>query len=203
MATMTAQAQFDYFAQPRTIQMLPSKFLSVGFTNIGTGTLSGAWTNSIDVHGSDGIAKLDLVVVSNTAGASVQAYLTNSLVTSVDNTNWVPLTTVAIATSTAVSYTNLMYGTNLIVTDTYLLPGTVSTITTGTSGYAPPNAVLGLLVPAPYTNSITGANQSATAIYSYGFNIADAYRYIGLVSSLTGSNATYNVQGFLTVRKQY
>lgn len=196
-----ASAQLDFFGQPRTIQIIPSA--SSQFTNVGATSSLQTYTNTIDTHGYDGIAKIDFVVVSNsptTAGNQSYAF-TNTIQTSSDKTNWTIMTTVAFATSTSVTYTNSMFGgTNLTATDIYLLPGTLTAVTSGSAGYASPSSSTLGLISAPFTNTAT-INMSASGVYEIGFNIADASRYIQVLSSISGSNGNYSCNGVLTGRR--
>jgi len=193
----TAPAQgsaSDLFGAPRTIQVVPTASIN-NFTNIGTATLAGLFTNIIDTHGYLGIAKLDIITASNKADAAIQARLTNYLYQSDDLATWTLVSSVAIATSTSVIYTNLLIGTNTTATDNYLLPGTYTTPTTASSGWG-----TGYIVPAPFTNNAI-FNQSSGGVTSVGYVIEDAKRYLALVTSTTGTNSTYSVEAILTGRR--
>jgi hypothetical protein len=124
----------------------------------------------VDLTGYFGRANLLLTGYSNTNGATLTATLTASP----DNTNWVAVS-YASAVSTAIIYTNMFYGgTNLSVTDTFLLPGTVTTPTASSSGFA-----------TPYWAAITWTNTAAISVIGgtvlVGINATDTPRYLRVI----------------------
>lgn len=177
-----AQAQVDLFGASRTIVLTAPQTFTPG---------TSFYTNTIDIHGSDGIGAIDISSFTNAAGA-----LTATLYGSDDNTNYVAFPGFAIATSTAIAYTNTMYGsTNLAVTDTFLLPGVLTVPTASSAGWATP-----YIVPAQFTN--TGAiTITAKGIYHIGFIAQDAKRYLHIVYAPTGASSNDVVSATVTVRR--
>jgi hypothetical protein len=178
--TAFAQRGIDMFGAPRSI-VLASPALLSNATPIAT-------NGPIDTHGFDGIAVVDIQTLTNGTGANT---LTAQLFTSPDQTNLTALANYANAVSASKSITNSMYGgtTNLIATQTELSPGTVTTPTAATAGWATP-----YLVPAQFTN--TGAITVTTkGYYRVAYNVADAARYLYIVWTDAGgtvTNATYS-----------
>ncbi len=188
LATLPAVAQlgFDTYGQTRTIVLAPPSILNAGAT---------AFTNTpIDTHGFEGIAKVDIFSCTNSGGAC-----TAQMFTSPDLTNWTALANYSLAQSANVIYTNTIYGnaTNLTATNTYLLPGAITTPTASTAGFASPY----LDSSSPFTNS--GAITITTKrFYSIGYNIQDNARYAMMVFTPTGSGSNDIVGAVLTARKQ-
>ncbi len=181
-----AQRTVDLFGGPRAIVLAAPQ----NFTNVGTATLTSTVTNAIiDIHGFDGVGVIDIMSVSNStsATAGVAASLTVTLQTSDDATNWSNFTTLALANSTTLKYTNGFYGgTNLSASDVYLLPGTNTTPTAATAGWA-----TSYLIPANFTAG--GAlTVSAGGTWSYGIVLQDSKRYLQTVWSVAGSNVVYS-----------
>jgi hypothetical protein len=164
--------------------------LDLGLTNqIGNANV-GITNAAVDVHHLTGIAKVDLFCKTNAAGG-----VTCNLETSADTTNWVAVANYALASATSVIYTNTYYGTNnLTATNIFLLPGTVSTPTAATAGWATP-----YLLPAPYTNSGT-ITMSGNQAVEVGFKIDDQLRYIRTRWTFSGAATNVVVEGLLTAR---
>jgi hypothetical protein len=200
LAASPACAQFDYFGQQSTIQFVAST--AMNFTNVGTATLSSLTTNVIDVHGFDGIGKIDFIVVSNKCDAALQATLTNTIQSSTYlSSNWATVTTAAYGVPTTVAYTNLIFGdTNCVASDYYILPGTITANSPAVSGWASPFNNQTYLVPAPFTNTAV-IGMSASKVYQVGLNLNDSPRYLQVISDLKGSNVTYTIQAVLTGRR--
>lgn len=192
-AVASAHAQsFDVFNTTRTVQMAtPTKLVTSGQATV-TNSL-----NAVDVRVFDGIGILNLIVVSNSADVATTPSLIVVIEDSSDTTNYTALSSIAVGTSTSIAYTNanLGVGTNISVTDTFVLPGTFTTPTAATAGFA-----TRYLSPAPFTSLGTQTNGSASAVYQYGINLNDARRYLRVRYSLTGSNANYGVSAVLTGR---
>ncbi len=175
------QGNFDYFGAPRTFVVTPPTSKTVTFSN----------TVPVDIHGSQGIAKVDFSCVTNTGGTTVTA----SLFTSPDQTNWTALANYALATSTAIVVTNTYYGTtNLTTTNTILLPGVLTTPSAATAGFANQ-----YILPAQYTNS-GAVTLTGGACTSIGFNIEDQQRYLSVLYTL-GATTNASVSAVLTTRR--
>lgn len=156
---MFAQNGFDYFGIPRQIQLAKPNYIAAATTN-----------GSIDIHGFIGVGVINFMSCTNGDGTGA---LTATLQTSTDNTNWTAISSYALGRSATVSYTNMNWGgTNLYVTDTYILPGTITTPTAATAGWA-----TSYLLPSQFTN--TGAITLTTpGVYSVGVNLTDSPRYL-------------------------
>lgn len=183
--TASAQRGFDYFFVPGSL-VLPANNFSAGTGSITNGPY--------DVRTFDGIAKVDLFCYTNsvTAGGTMTAQLFGSD----DTTNKTALSGIAFVNgTTAVNYTNGYYGgTNLIATNSYLLPGTITTPTAATAGFATP-----YLTELPFTNS--GAITIPTGWSEMGFSISDAKRYIYIVWTPGGTVTNFTAGGVLTGAK--
>jgi len=183
----SAQSGFDMFGVPRTAVLSTPQVITVS---------SAAYVTNgpIDTHGFLGTAKVDIFSVTNGSGAGT---MTAQLYTSSDTTNLTALSTYALATSTTVTYTNagLGAGTNISASTTYLLPGVLTTPTAATAGWATP-----YLATPQFTNAgaitITGKG-----IYSIGYNIADANRYLYIVYAPGGTVTNCAVGAVLTGRR--
>lgn len=183
-----AQVGFDTYGQLRTVILAPPTILI-------NGGLATSTTNPpVDTHGFEGIAKVDIMSCTNSGGA-----LTAQLFTSPDLTNWTALANYSLAQSATIAYTNTMYGnaTNVQATNTYNLPGAIVTPTANTAGFATPY----LDSSSPFTNS--GALTVTTKkVYTIGYNIQDAARFVQIVWTPTGSSSNDIVAAVLTARKQ-
>lgn len=178
LSALTASAQFDQFAEPRVIVLTSPQQISATRTN-----------DVIDIHGFEGKGIVLLTISTN----SQNQPNTNQLVTSPDRTNWTALANFAIAVPTAKVYTNLYYGgATPLATNTLLLPGTNTTPTANTAGFAS-----GYLIPAPYTNSGTFVMTNYAMI---GFSVPDNARYLG-INWIIG-NQTNSVGAIFIGRKQ-
>jgi hypothetical protein len=174
-----AQSGFDAFGGFRTVIVAPAKNMdgsTVGITN-----------GAIDVRPFTGMVNLDLLAVTNNAATT----FTLKVQTSPDAATWTDLGSIANATVTTAIWTNTYYGTNLYVTNSFLLPGTIVTPTAATAGFATP-----YLLPAQYTNS--GAITYAGFGMHLGFNASDAQRYIRTVIIPGGTTTNATVFGILT-----
>jgi hypothetical protein len=158
LLAVSANAQ-DTFGTTRTLQVAKP-----------TAVAAATATNTVDLVGFYGRANILLTGYTNTTGSTLTATLTASP----DNTNWVAVS-YASAVSTAIIYTNMFYGgTNLSVTDTFLLPGTVTTPTASSSGFA-----------TPYWAAITWTNTAAISVIGgtvlVGINATDTPRYLRVI----------------------
>jgi hypothetical protein len=170
----SAFAQLDTFGPTRSIIILSP-------TNLSGSAATGSVTNGvIDTHGFDGIATIDLLMVTNSAGT-----LTAQIEGATDCTNWTAFSSYALATSTTIIVTNGYYGsTNLTATNVYLLPGVITTPTASTAGWATP-----FLNPALFTNT-AAVTMVSGGYYKIGYNVADAPRYLHIVWTAKGTSVT-------------
>lgn len=182
LAALPAKAQFDMFYAPRTIALVYPQAVNAGTSS----------NFVIDIHGYEGVAKLDIVTLTN--GACSAATLT--IYTSSDRTNWTALANYASATSNSVIYTNSYYGASGILygTNVIMYPGTKTTPSAAMAGFSTP-----YLLPAPLTNS--AAFTLSTGLQSIGFIIPDGARYMQAAYSFTGAS-TNTIAAILTARKQ-
>jgi hypothetical protein len=148
----------------------------------------------IDLLGYTGRGEVILTTATN---MTVLGTLTATIETSADTTNWTGLGSFALINSTtAISVTNMVYGsTNLIITNSFLLPFTTTLPTPASAGYATP-------YPAPnlYTNvagAITCANMALPVIV--GVNLTDSARYMHIIWTAGGgaTNGNTFVSGLL------
>lgn len=168
----SAQAQFDYFAAPRTIVLAPPRILDAS---------AAVFTNGpIDVGGMAGTAAIDITTVTNSGGA-----LTATLYMSMDQTNIVAVTNFAlIKAATSYTYTNLYYGgTNVFATNQWLLPGTI-TAANASSGFVGNY----LTNSTPFTNA-AAITVTAKGVYRVGVRAPDLLRYLYIVWTPTGSSS--------------
>lgn len=176
-------AQFNQPQEPVTLVLDPGRVI-IGFASA---TVTNSW---VDTHGMLGQAAINLFVVTNAAGS-----VTATLEGSNDATNALSFGTYAVATSTAVTYTNTYYPTAFNVTNTYLLPGTVTTATAATAGFAG-----SYLAPWDYTNTgaVTPALKGVTRL---GYQVQDKPRYVRLIWTTSGSLTNLTAAATITGRK--
>jgi hypothetical protein len=145
-----------------------------------------------DKIGAIGQGYIDIVSLTNAAGNIETA----QIYTSPDQTNLTALANYALISSpTTINVTNslLSNATNVAVANLVLLPGTITTPTAATAGYAIP-----YLAELPFTN--TGAI-TITAKGTYRViinNIQDANRYFYIVYTPSGSATNMVVGANLT-----
>ena len=160
-------------------------------------TMSGAAVGVVtngpqDKIGAIGQGYIDIVSLTNAAGNIETA----QIYTSPDQTNLTALANYALISSpTTINVTNFLYGgTNgLTCANLSLLPGTITTPTAATAGYAAP-----YLAELPFTN--TGAI-TITAKGTYRViinNINDANRYFYIVYTPSGTATNITVGANLT-----
>lgn len=181
--TLPARAQFNQPQEPVTLMLDPGRVI-IGFASA---TVTNSW---VDTHGMLGQAAINLFVVTNAAGS-----VTATLEGSNDATNALSFGTYAVATSTAVTYTNTYYPTAFNVTNTYLLPGTVTTPSAATAGFA-----TSYLAPWDYTNTgaVTPALKGVTRL---GYQVQDKPRYVRLIWTTSGSLTNLTAAATITGRK--
>ena len=176
---LNASAQFNLFEQPRIIALTYPKTITATDSN-----------SVIDIHGYEGVGT---VYITGTTNQSTNV-TTAQLFTSPDRTNWTALT-YALATSNAVVYTNLNYGSGTpLATNTVMRAGTKTTPTAATAGFA-----TSYISPALYTNN--GAINLGQGLAVVGFVIPDAGRYLQ-ISYVIGGTTTNSVSATFTGIKQ-
>lgn len=184
LSALAAGAQsLDTFAVPRSIVLTPPTVLTAAAATVTNGP--------IDVGGYLGTANLDITSCTNAGGA-----LTATLYQSNDETNLTAVANFAVITgTTSYSYTNRIYGgTNVYATNPYLLPGTLTTPTAYTAGFAAP--YLNPLT-VPFTNS-TAITITAKGVYRVGLRAQDLQRYLYIVYTPTGSSSNDVVSATFT-----
>lgn len=192
----SAQRSWDLFYVPRTIQLTAPFYTSTTYAPITV-------TNGpIDVKLFDGLARIDFTCVSNatTTGGSVTATLYGSS-TAPSLTGVGSLSSIGsyglISATTSINYTNSALGsaTNIYATNPYFLPGTITTPTSATAGFA-----TRYLDPTPLTTTgavtLSGGNKNQQVV---GFNIGDVPRYIYVVYTFgAGTSTNFTIGATLT-----
>ena len=181
-----AQRGYDVYGPVRSLSLAaPATYSGGSAVNSGTN----AW---IDIHGLDGVAKIDVFCFTNVGNSS----FTVGIQASSDTTNVVWLGGASIATNVTFIYTNMTYGgTNanglfLTATNLYNIPGVVTYPNAFTAGWATP-----YINPAPFTNTLNSVTLTAQAGWTtIGFDAGDALRYIRLIV-IPGGAATNGVVG--------
>ncbi len=179
-----AQSGFDAFGNLRTLIVQSP-------TNLSTGTTV-SWTN--DTHGFQGVAILTLIAQTNgIAGGGV----TTATIEGSTDTNTFAAITYARATISSVNVTNTaLAGTYF--PDVYFLPGTTTTPTAATAGWATP-----YLLPAPFTNT-AAITMPIGGIAQIGYNVGDAPRYLRITWTATAGAITNTmVSAVLTARRSF
>lgn len=192
LASVSAFAQgrgFDVFGGTRTILLDPPASHLATYSSL-----------PVDTHGFNGISKLDLIVMTNSAITGQAAVsITAAIQQSPDQTNWTGVTySLAVAnTQYLTNYTYSAGSTNYILaTNYYVLPYTITTPTSSTAGFATP---YGAPVLYNTTNALTF---SAPGCQSIGFNISDAQRYLRVVWTEGATSTNYAAGAILTGYKQ-
>ena len=193
LATLKVEAQlgFDPYAGLRTAEFTSSQtWLTV--TNTSGGAAGAAATNGpIDRSLFIGTAMMNFQVQTNAGG--VGGTWTAQVQSSPDKTNWVNLANYSLAVPYTATYTNQTYGnaSNLNASTYYLLPGTPTTPTAYSAGYATP-----YLAPALFTN--TAAITVAPGLGSQiGFRIQDTGRYLQVIWTPGGTATNAQVDALL------
>lgn len=178
MVSLPGQAQigFDTFRAPRTAVLTTPQILAAASTT----------NTTIDLIGSQGIGEITLFCYTNAAAGSVTALIE----TSPDTNTWTALT-YATTTSTSVNYTNTALGnaTNVFFTTPWLVPGTFTTPTAATAGFATV-----YLLSSPMTNT-AAVTMTGAQFKKIGFNATDAGRYFRITWTATGSVSTNAIVG--------
>lgn len=180
-----ASAQFNVFAENRTIVVTPPQMIDASASNY-----------IADIQGFEGVGTLTFISPTNVS--------TNVTVVSVssspDRTNWTALP-FAYVTSNSVITTNLYYGTGTpLATNWFLWPGTVTTPTAATAGF-----VTRYTLPGPMTNTgnitVGGPLVTNKGVTMIGFNCQDSGRYINVAWTIAGTS-TNCVAALFTGRRQ-
>ncbi len=184
MATVAAAQEFP--AQTlRTLVLSPMQQIIGGTAGIVT-------NGPQDKLGAIGQGYIDIFSSTN----SSTNIMTAQIFTSPDTTNLTALANYGlISSTTSIIITNTLYGsyTNLIATNNVLLPGTYTTPTPATAGYATP-----YLAQIPFTNTgavtITGKGTYRVIIPQ----IQDQNRYFYIIYTPSGLGTNMNVGANLT-----
>lgn len=142
----------------------------------------------VDLLGYTGRGQIILNVATN---MTVLGTVTATIETSPDSTNWTGLGNFALINSaTSVSYTNLYYGgTNLIVTDSFLLPYTATLPSAASAGFSTPYPANSI----PFTNAAGAITVSSMATpFIVGLNLTDNPRYIHVIWTAGGGATNGN-----------
>ena len=184
------QAQEDAFNLVRVENLINPAAAIFGGANSVTNYVS-------DETGYYGRGFILLNVNTNISGGGGAS--TFAVQVSIDQTNWVSLNNYAlISAPTAINYTNTYYGgTNLIATNNFLLPFTITAPTAYSAGFQAP-------WPAPvlFTNTAASVAIPTSGNYIIGFSLRDNPRYLQtIVTTATGkTNAvTATLLGFRNV----
>lgn len=178
-----AQNGFDFFALPRVEVVTGNQKLITATTNTSVAKLA-------DVHGFEGVARLDIFSCTNGLSGACTAVL----LTSPDAQNW-SLVPYGMLVPTSLWLTNLYYGTNgFVVTNSWLLPGTVTTPTAATAGWA-----------TPYLGSVPSlTNLAAIALtngeVSVGINSGALQRYLTIGYTMDANSTNIAVGAIITGR---
>lgn len=172
----TAQAQPDLFALTRAVELSTPATLNT----IGTATTT---NGPIDVRHLDGKLVIDVFSLTNAGNAVVTA----TFQTSDDGTNYVAIPNYAKAIRTSVSTTNYWSGYSNAVSQTVLVPGTWTTPTAYSAGFATP-----YLAWSPYTNS--GAIDVSIKGYTrISYPVEDGRQYLRVIWTQSGGTGATNV----------
>jgi len=189
----SAQRSWDLFYVPRTIQLTaPFNY------NANTG-VQYVTNGPIDVKLFDGLARIDFTAITNTgtSGGTLTATLYGSS-TAPSLTSVGSLSSIGsyglINSTTSINYTNSSLGsaTNIYATNPYFLPGTITTPTAATAGFATRYLDPTLLTT---TGAITLTGKSQSVV---GFNVGDAPRYLYVVYTVGGSVTNWVIGATLT-----
>lgn len=182
-SVLPVKAQFDFYASPRTLEVISPQFVSASASN---GFVA-------DLHGFQGIAKLDISSPTNLAATNRIVF---NITTSPDLTNWSQVS-YAQAVSNSTVYTNNYYGTaSPLATNFYMKPGTSTAPMAATAGFV--TSYLGASGNF-FTNTAPLTNLGAP--FSLGISVQDIQRYLMIQVTLAGTS-TNPVSAVLTARKQ-
>lgn len=179
-----ARAQYDIYHGTRTTLM------AAPTAQVITDAVNDYTNSAVDKIGYTGIGTITLIAVTN---GSTGAAITATIQTSADSTNWTDLSNYGLVSSTTtINYTNGLGGTNLIASNSVLLPYTWTVPSVAAAGWATPYPVW-----SPFTN--TGAiTVTASGAFLVGLNLDDCARYVHVKWHMTGSATNhYTVVGAL------
>ncbi len=184
MVASTAMAQEFPAQTTRTLVLSPMQTMSGS-------TFASVTNGPQDKLGAVGQGFIDICASTNASGNTETA----QIYTSPDQTNLTALANYGLINSTtSLTVTNFLYGgTNgLTAANLYLLPGTITTPTASTSGWATP-----YVAEIPFTNS--GAITISKGTYRVIINnMQDANRYFYIVYSASGTATNLAVGANLT-----
>ena len=188
MLVQSARAQigFDTYAATRTYVLAAPQNIGV---NGGVGLVTNGPVDHIKFTGT---VKLDLLTVTNTG--TTGGTLTATIYTSPDQTNLTALANYALTTSpTTDNITNYYYGgTNLVASNSVLMPNTPTTPTAWSAGYATP-------YPAPTLFTNTGAiTLTGNKTVQVGIRILDQPRYLYVVYTAGGTVTNFTTSALIT-----
>ena len=182
-----ADQRGDEFNVPRTFVLSPAQDIVTASAQV--------TNNPVLVRMLDGYAAVNIFAYTN-AGAS-GGTMTFTLQGSVDTTNWFNIGSFAlISGATTFLYTNTFYSTNLIATNSVLLPGTYTYPSPSGQGYVGP-----YLASLPYTNSGAVTISSAAGFAGFeqmGFSIGDAPPYLRGIWTPGGTVTNWTVGATVT-----
>jgi len=167
----------DFYRVPREVILAAPATLST----VGTATVT---NGAIDTAMFSGIARIQIFALTNAAGVAQTALLEQSD----DSTNWSTFPNYALATTTSLSFTNsqLGGGTNTIITQSFLFPGSIVTPTANTSGWATPYINYG-----QFTN--TGALTISKGYYNIAYNVDSVKRYTHIIWTCAAASTATNI----------
>ena len=183
--TASAQIGFDTFSSTRTYVLAAPQNIAV---NAGVGLVTNGPVDKVRLIGT---GKIDFLTATNTGATG--GTLTATLYGSPDQTNLTAISNYALITPTTESITNATYGgTNLIASNSVLLPGTVTTPTAYSAGFATP-----YLAPALFTN--TGAiTLNGNKNVQVGLRMIDMPRYLYVVYTAGGTVTNFTTGAVIT-----
>ena len=169
-----AKAQFNAFEENRII-------------NIPCVLKSAATSNVFDMAGFQGVVLVHLAGFTNSGAGTI----TGQLYSSPDWTNW---TAVPYATPTAstVITTNSYYAASLTGTNTYLLPGALTTPTAFTAGFETS------YIAAPVYTNVGAVSIIGGTVFAYNVNSTSG-RYLSVVATPSASST---ITGAIVGKKQ-
>jgi hypothetical protein len=196
-ACISANAQgygFDEFFATRTDVLCSPTNIIGGAGATYAGPLTNQWQF---LESFSGGAKIDILATTNvgTSGGT----MTCTVQVSTDTTNVATITNIAMITAPTLStITNTYYGsTTLLSTNAVLIPGTLTTPTASSAGFATPYPA-----DSPYTNG-GAVTLSAGVPMQIGFLVQNQPRYLRTIWTPAGSATNWTVSAVLTARPSH
>jgi hypothetical protein len=190
VSTLPAMAQngLDYFYTPRTVFLIYPTNLTTSGSNF-----------VIDTSGYIGTAKIDFIGIVPPNGSTNVMSVT--LASSPDWTNWTSVSNYALAVSNNIIYTNTVYAANLFATNFINLPGTITTPTASSAGFATAylNPALETNAAGPITITPTAANAGAAVTIGVDMGSLSG-RYLRAAVTV-GGTTTNGISATFTCRK--